>query len=283
MSIVPYGFASASVRLTSPQELDFPLTRRSVSLIPDDFALCNGVPGVPTIWVEAETLVSVEGTHYTERVSILDLFPNAYVRFIAGEDTWDPIAFAWDPYVSQAITRYQLDGDPGSSPIVSNFEYQVGKEQFSVDSLSFGEDDVLTSDFNGGADDSITLTLAMAVSLKSTGSSLITFLDGANIRVVPSGLYCTIDGSHFRVRIPPGPLAHDVIYIVLDLNPPLVTVTAGYSPTKMFQGSGPLNDRTTSFTFTLTGHMELLALDMWIDSPELIHIVGGYASVFGAN
>jgi hypothetical protein len=284
MSVVPYGFASPSVRRFDLTPLNNIRSHAAKSFVPDDYVLLNGTPTTPQFWMNLEPLITADGTYYVERPSILDINDDAFVRFVPTVDTWDDIAFVWNPLSSQANVRYQMDGDVASAPLLSTTEYQIGKERFAPDVLDFGEDSVLTSDFNFGSDDAFSFTIAMALNAQSNSFGLITFLDGSYVNVVPTGLRAMVDGHKFSITLPFAPTARTPIYVVLDVTPPIATLVAAVSPTRMYQGTSAVRTRTTSFTFTVSGTMELMSLDIWgDDKPSYPDIIARYASVLGAN
>ena len=285
MSITPYGFVSGQVRSLKQRDLTNIKNHRSMAVVPDEYMLYQGVPRVPLMGVIAKTLVSTTGVVYGNRPQPEEINRSAMVRFIPTDATWDDTQFVWEPYFNNAISRYTLDAFPESAPVLTEVDYQNGREAFNVSALSFDEDSKLISNFNEGFDDSYSFRLGIAASIKTAGPyNLVTFNDDSYIAIDPAGVSARVDGRNFRVNIPTGPTAYDPIYIVLDVNPPMSTLVAGFSPTKLWKGTSPVTAHTVSLGFTLSGMMDLYSLDMWtVDPPEITKIIANYSSVFGAH
>jgi hypothetical protein len=284
MSIVPYGFASPVVRDYRPVEADVLVPITVQSQVAEDFAIRNGLPDVPKYWVQAITAVTANGTHFTDRISITDINDDVLVRFVPTEDTFDPITFTWSPLTSVTISRYDLDADPLTAPTLTDADYILAKELFSVGAMSFDQGQLVTTDFDGGVDDTVYLTVAAALRFSGTRFDFLVFADGSKVTVTEFGVSATVNGRSMKLTLPAGPLASAPLYLILQIAPPRVTLCCGYSPTKLFVATSPVPIRTTSLHFTLNGPVELYSLDLWGDNaPDLIEIIRRYSSALGSS
>lgn len=283
-SVVPRGFASPSVRRFDSPDLSTIVPVVGQGFLPDEHVLLRGNPVVPAVWARLRTATSAEGVYYVSRPALEDIHPDAYVRFVANDDTWDQVACTWNPASSDAVGRYQLDSTPALAPLLAEQEYQIGKELLQARALDLDEDTVLTSDFNEGFDSAYSFTLAMAIRPRGLSFNPITFLDGSYVGVRPTGLAARFDGRDFTVPMTRAPQQFMPLVLVLEVSPPVVRLTAGVSPTLAWTGSSTVTDRTTSFVFTLSGDYDLFSLDIWGDDrPATSEILAGYNSALGTS
>lgn len=283
-TITPKGFVSPSVRRFDSPDLEGIAPLESMGFLPDEHVLLRGNPVVPTIWGRARTATSAEGLYYVGRPALEDIHPDAYVRFVANSDTWDPISCVWRPQVSGAVGRYQLGSAPSVAPLLGEQRYQIGRELLNARALSLESTDVLTSSFNEGFDSAYSFTLGMAIRPRSLSFDPIVFLDGSYVGIRPTGLQARFDGHSFTVPMTRSPQEVMPLLIVLEVSPPTVRLTAGVSPSLSFTGSSTVEERTTSFIFTLSGEYDLFSLDIWGDErPTLTEILAGYGSALGTS
>lgn len=284
MSIVPSGFASPSVRRFDPPAADDLQPVTAVGFVPDAHTLLRGNPVIPTFWARADHAASAEGLYYVSRPALEDVQSSAFVRFVANDDTWDPVACVWSPLISQAAGNYQMDSNLAVAPALVEMDYQIGKELLQARALSLNPNRVLTSDFDEGFDSAYSFTLAMALNVRGLSFNPITFLDGSYIGVRPTGLVAFFNGLTFTVPMPRSPQSVLPLVLVLEVSPPSVKLTAGLSPTMAWTGSSSVAERTTSFVFTLSGDMDLFSLDIWgDDAPSLPEILAGYTGALGTS
>src|SRR5207245_513373 len=132
---------------------------------PNDFVLRNGFPYAPPLWMHAATLVSSTGEYLSgDREDAFDVDIPAHTRFIASDSTWDDVAFRWDPALTSGID-YAFEGAPGSSPVLDEVTYRIGKEVITKPAFYFTPGTFLASSFNSGIDDAVQFTITLALAL----------------------------------------------------------------------------------------------------------------------
>lgn len=284
VSAVPKGFASLSVRRYDPGVESNYIPVKAMSLLPGDHVVLNGNPVAPDMWIRADCEVTGDGTYYSSRPAVTDIHDTALVRFVPTDETWLPAFATWRPLASGLMSRYQFDGSLALLPTLLDTDYVIGRELFLESALDFGNGSVLVSDFNEDVDDAYNFTLGMALNVRGPESQVLTFLDGSYVKVTPTGLEAMLDGHVFTVKMPAAPSQSLPLYVVLEVLPPHVYLSAALGPSKIYQGSSVISERTTSFVFSLAGDIELYSLDIWGDDrPTLVEIIAGYASALGSH
>ena len=286
MAIVPYGFVTPQIRYPTPPPAPREVAQRTVSVVPEDFAIYNGRPRVPQIWCNASTLVVADGTYYTERDSIQDVNDDAFVSFVPTSDSYDSITGVWTPIRDESVSRYRMEGDISNKPYIDDIEYRLGNERFSPDAMVVTPLSIMTSNFNSGFDESFDFTLGMAINLRTTSDGpFLTFGNGGWIDVDSNGLVANFHGKTFGVDLKFSPYMLKPFYLVLDVQEGFLRLMAGLASDKLAQGSAPISrDDSVSMVFNLQGEMDVFSLDLWSDeAPSPAEIVARYSSALGAH
>jgi hypothetical protein len=286
MAIVPYGFVTPSIRYPAPPPAPREVSQRTVSVIPDDYALYNGRPRVPQIWCNASTLVVADGTYYTERDALQDVNEDAFVSFVPLGDSYDDITGVWTPIRDQSVSRYRMEGNISAKPFIDEVEYRLGNERFAPDAMVVSPTSTMMSNFNSGFDESFDFTLAMAINLRTPADvPFLTFGNGGWVGVGTNGLTANYHGHIFGVALGYSPYLLKPLYLVMDVQDGYLRLMAGLAADKLNQGSSPIDkDDAISLTFNLQGEMDVFSLDMWSgESPVPAEIVARYSSALGAH
>lgn len=286
MAIVPHGFVTPQVRYPTPPPAPREVAQRTISVIPDDYAIYNGRPRVPQIWCNASTLVVADGTYYTERDAVQDVNDDAFVSFVPLADSYDDITGYWTPIRDESVARYRMEGNITAKPFIDDVEYRLGNERFSPDAMVVSPTSTMTSNFNSGFDESFDFTLGMAFNLRTVADvPFMTFGNGGWISVDNQGLTANFQGQAFGVDLNFSPYMLKPLYLVLDVQEGFLRLMAGLASDKLAQGSTPIDrDDAVSLVFNLQGEMDVFSLDLWSDqAPPPSEIVARYASALGAH
>jgi len=286
MAIVPYGFVTPQVRYPDPPPAPREVSQRTVSVIPDDYAVYNGRPRVPQIWCNASTLVTADGTYYTERDALQDVQEDAFVSFVPLTDSYDDVTGVWTPVRDESVSRYRMEGDISSKPFLDEVEYRLGNERFAPEAMVVSVESPLTSNFNSGFDESFDFTLGMAINLRNpTDIPFMNFGNGGWIAVSGTGLEANYLGQSFGVTMPFSAYMQKPLYLVLDVQEGYLRLMCGLAADKLYQGTAPISrDDAISLVFNLQGDMDVFSLDLWsAEAPAPAEIVSRYASTLGAH
>jgi hypothetical protein len=288
MAIVPHGFVTPQIRYPTPPPAPREVAQRTVSVIPDDFAIYNGRPRVPQIWCNASTLVVADGTYYTERDAVQDVNDDAYVSFVPLADYYDDITGVWTPVRDESVSRYRMEGNISAKPFIEDVEYRLGNERFAPDAMVVSPLATMSSNFNSGFDESFDFTLGMAFNLRTVdldNNPFMTFGNGGWIGLNSAGLLANFGGATFGVTMPASMFMLKPVYLVLDVQEGFLRLMAGLASDKLYQGSTPIS-RTdaVSLVFNLQGELDVFSLDLWSgEAPPPAEIVARYASALGAH
>ena len=286
MSITPYAFVTATVRLPESTTVVKHNPHQSMAVIPENFAILNGRPRVPMVWCNAEAVVTTNGSYYTERPGITEITDDSIVSFIPMTETWDPVTLTWSPYLDNSYTRYRLVGTQGSAPYLDSIEYVIGREIFNSPAMIVSPALPLVSNFNEGSDDSTDFTFAIAFNPRELDEDepLVTFGDTSTITLTETGVEVVFEEYSFNVKVPYKLTDYTPVYLVFDLDSDEATLTVALSPTKLSKGSSPITERTVDFDFVIAGEVDIFAIDLWgDDAPPPVDIISRYSSVLGAH
>lgn len=258
------------------------------SFVPESAPLYKGFPRKSKIEVKATAMVSTQGLYFDgDRLDPFAVEMGSDVRFIASESEWDDLTLKWSPYVSSQIDWF-WEGVIGDEPILNDYQYQIGKEVFNQQVLSF-DSAFLNSSFNDDADDAASYTVGMAIAPREQTIQLFSQTSsGLNIMLDRGRMVCSWRGQTRDLGYPYRAAINNFVFVLVSVDASAATFYIAWSPSKTFSlqiRDSNINVSDMIFTIGATGsEFDLAEWNLWarpLTKDEINEAVADLTSIYG--